>query len=126
MIRTLALAALLARGAPACGGGAAPVSDDRLRERQLAPYAKLMVDAGAGRWCSTSRQRPLAARRRRQSAAARGAPRPALRRAQARRVFAFGAPLGGAVAVRNGATLPVSGILGLSGTRVWPGSGINH
>jgi pimeloyl-ACP methyl ester carboxylesterase len=53
----------------------------------------------------------------------------AVRRAHAggtRRVFLMGASLGGAAAVQNGASLPVSGIVSLSGTRIWPGFGINH
>jgi alpha-beta hydrolase superfamily lysophospholipase len=44
----------------------------------------------------------------------------------ARRVFLMGASLGGAAAVQNGASLRVSGIVSLSGTRIWPGFGINH
>jgi alpha-beta hydrolase superfamily lysophospholipase len=43
-----------------------------------------------------------------------------------RRVFLMGASLGGAAAVQNGASLPVNGIISLSGTRIWPGFGINH
>jgi alpha-beta hydrolase superfamily lysophospholipase len=43
-----------------------------------------------------------------------------------RRVFLIGASLGGAAAVQNGASLRVSGIVSLSGTRIWPGYGINH
>jgi alpha-beta hydrolase superfamily lysophospholipase len=43
-----------------------------------------------------------------------------------RDVFLIGASLGGAAAVQNGASLPVSGIVSLSGTRIWPGYGINH
>ena len=43
-----------------------------------------------------------------------------------RRVFLMGASLGGAAAVQNGASLHVSGIVSLSGTRIWPGFGINH
>jgi alpha-beta hydrolase superfamily lysophospholipase len=53
----------------------------------------------------------------------------AVRRARAggtRRVFLMGASLGGAAAVQNGASLPVTGIVSLSGTRIWPGYGINH
>jgi pimeloyl-ACP methyl ester carboxylesterase len=53
----------------------------------------------------------------------------AVRRARtggARRVFLIGASLGGAAAVQNGSSLPVSGIVSLSGTRIWPGFGINH
>jgi alpha-beta hydrolase superfamily lysophospholipase len=41
-------------------------------------------------------------------------------------VFLIGASLGGAEAVQDGASLPVSGIVSLSGTRIWPGYGINH
>src|SRR5215218_2199518 len=44
----------------------------------------------------------------------------------ARRVFLMGASLGGAAAVQNGAALRVDGIISLSGTRIWPGFGINH
>jgi alpha-beta hydrolase superfamily lysophospholipase len=43
-----------------------------------------------------------------------------------RNVFLMGASLGGAAAVQNGASLQVSGIVSLSGTRIWPGFGINH
>jgi alpha-beta hydrolase superfamily lysophospholipase len=43
-----------------------------------------------------------------------------------RRVFLMGASLGGAAAVQNGASLDVSGIVSLSGTRIWPGFGINN
>jgi alpha-beta hydrolase superfamily lysophospholipase len=53
----------------------------------------------------------------------------AVRRARAggaRRVFLIGASLGGAAAVQNGASLPVTGIVSLSGTRIWRGFGINH
>jgi pimeloyl-ACP methyl ester carboxylesterase len=41
------------------------------------------------------------------------------------RVFLIGASMGGAAAVQNGAGLPVAGIVSLSGTRLWPGFGIN-
>jgi dienelactone hydrolase len=40
-------------------------------------------------------------------------------------VFLIGASMGGAAAVQNGAGLAVSGIVSLSGTRLWPGFGIN-
>jgi alpha-beta hydrolase superfamily lysophospholipase len=43
----------------------------------------------------------------------------------AKRVFLIGASMGGAAAVQNGAGLPVAGIVSLSGTRLWPGFGIN-
>jgi pimeloyl-ACP methyl ester carboxylesterase len=43
-----------------------------------------------------------------------------------RTVFLIGASLGGAAVVQNGAALPVDGIVSLSGTRIWPGYGINH
>jgi pimeloyl-ACP methyl ester carboxylesterase len=48
------------------------------------------------------------------------------REAGAQEVFVMGASLGGAAAVQNGASLPVDGIVSLSGTRIWPGFGINH
>jgi alpha-beta hydrolase superfamily lysophospholipase len=40
-------------------------------------------------------------------------------------VFLIGASMGGAAAVQNGARLAVSGIVSLSGTRLWAGYGIN-
>jgi alpha-beta hydrolase superfamily lysophospholipase len=43
----------------------------------------------------------------------------------AEHVFLIGASMGGAAAVQNGAGLPVAGIVSLSGTRLWPGFGIN-
>jgi pimeloyl-ACP methyl ester carboxylesterase len=42
------------------------------------------------------------------------------------RVFLIGSSMGGAAAVQNGAGLPVAGIVSLSGTRLWPGFGINR
>jgi alpha-beta hydrolase superfamily lysophospholipase len=45
---------------------------------------------------------------------------------ETRQVFLIGASLGGAAAVQNGASLHVDGIVSLSGTRIWPGFGINH
>lgn len=47
------------------------------------------------------------------------------RRDGARHVFLIGASMGGAAAVQNGGGLPVTGIASLSGTRLWPGFGIN-
>jgi pimeloyl-ACP methyl ester carboxylesterase len=44
----------------------------------------------------------------------------------AKRVFIVGASMGGAAAVQNGAGLPVAGLVSLSGTRLWPGYGINE
>jgi esterase/lipase len=44
----------------------------------------------------------------------------------AAKVFVIGASMGGAAAVQNGASLPVDGIVSLSGTRLWRGYGINH
>ncbi len=43
----------------------------------------------------------------------------------AEQVFLIGASMGGAAAVQNSAGLPVAGIVSLSGTRLWPGFGIN-
>jgi pimeloyl-ACP methyl ester carboxylesterase len=43
----------------------------------------------------------------------------------ARHVFLIGASMGGAAVVQNGAGLPVAGLISLSGTRLWPGFGIN-
>jgi uncharacterized protein len=44
----------------------------------------------------------------------------------ARRVFLIGASMGGAAVVQNAAGLPVTGLISLSGTRLWPGYGINR
>src|SRR6266545_5054314 len=44
----------------------------------------------------------------------------------AEHVFLIGASMGGAAAVQNSAGLPVAGIVSLSGTRLWPGFGINE
>jgi alpha-beta hydrolase superfamily lysophospholipase len=43
----------------------------------------------------------------------------------AEHVFLIGASMGGAAAVQNGAGLPTAGVVSLSGTRLWPGFGIN-
>jgi pimeloyl-ACP methyl ester carboxylesterase len=43
----------------------------------------------------------------------------------AEHLFLIGASMGGAASVQNGAGLPVSGIVSLSGTRLWPGFGVN-
>ncbi len=42
-----------------------------------------------------------------------------------RHVFLIGASMGGAAVVQNGAGLRVAGLVSLSGTRLWPGYGIN-
>jgi alpha-beta hydrolase superfamily lysophospholipase len=44
---------------------------------------------------------------------------------EAKHVFLIGASMGGAAVVQNGAGLRVDGIVSLSGTRLWPGYGIN-
>lgn len=43
----------------------------------------------------------------------------------AKHVFLIGASMGGAAVVQNGAGLRVDGLVSLSGTRLWPGYGIN-
>jgi alpha-beta hydrolase superfamily lysophospholipase len=43
----------------------------------------------------------------------------------AKRVFVIGASMGGAAVVQNGAGLRVDGLVSLSGTRLWPGYGVN-
>jgi dienelactone hydrolase len=43
----------------------------------------------------------------------------------ATRVFLIGASMGGAAAVQNSGGLPFAGVISLSGTRLWPGFGIN-
>lgn len=49
-----------------------------------------------------------------------------LERDGARRVFLVGASMGGAAAVQNSGGLPFTGVVSLSGTRLWPGFGINR
>jgi alpha-beta hydrolase superfamily lysophospholipase len=49
-----------------------------------------------------------------------------LRSDGARRVFLIGASMGGAAAVQNSGGLPLTGVVSLSGTRLWPGYGINR
>ena len=44
---------------------------------------------------------------------------------RAKHVFLVGASMGGAAVVQNGAGLRVDGLVSLSGTRLWPGYGIN-
>jgi len=44
---------------------------------------------------------------------------------RAKHVFLIGASMGGAAVVQNGAGLRVDGLVSLSGTRLWPGYGIN-
>jgi pimeloyl-ACP methyl ester carboxylesterase len=44
---------------------------------------------------------------------------------RAQHVFVIGASMGGAAVVQNGAGLTVDGLVSLSGTRLWPGFGIN-
>jgi uncharacterized protein len=48
-----------------------------------------------------------------------------LRSDGAKRVFVIGASMGGAAAVQNSGGLPLAGVVSLSGTRLWPGYGIN-
>jgi hypothetical protein len=48
-----------------------------------------------------------------------------LRSDGARRVFLIGASMGGAAAVQNSGGLPLTGVVSLSGTRLWAGYGIN-
>jgi pimeloyl-ACP methyl ester carboxylesterase len=48
-----------------------------------------------------------------------------LRGGGARRVFLIGASMGGAAAVQNSGGLPLTGVVSLSGTRLWSGFGIN-
>jgi pimeloyl-ACP methyl ester carboxylesterase len=43
----------------------------------------------------------------------------------ARHVFLLGASMGGAAVVQNTASIRVDGLISLSGTRLWPGYGVN-
>jgi alpha-beta hydrolase superfamily lysophospholipase len=44
----------------------------------------------------------------------------------AKHVFLVGASMGGAAVVQNSGGLPVAGVVSLSGTRLWPGFGVNR
>ena len=92
------------------------------------PYAKTLVDAGLrvlafdfrGNGHSARPPKHLLAYRNDFAAAAKqlhadGAPQ----------VFLVGASMGGAAAVQNSAGLRLAGVVSLSGTRLWPGYGIN-
>jgi pimeloyl-ACP methyl ester carboxylesterase len=93
------------------------------------PYAKTLVDAGLhvlafdfrGNGHSARPSKNWLAYRRDFAAAIE-----LLRTRGATRVFLIGASMGGAAAVQNGAGLPLAGVVSLSGTRLWPGYGINR
>jgi pimeloyl-ACP methyl ester carboxylesterase len=92
------------------------------------PYAKTLVDAGLHVLAFDFRGNGHSARPAKNWLAYRRDFAAALRRLRAdgaTRVFLVGASMGGAAAVQNSAGLPVAGIVSLSGTRLWPGYGIN-
>jgi dienelactone hydrolase len=92
------------------------------------PYAKTLIGAGLrvlafdfrGNGHSASPSTNALAYRRDFAAAVKY-----LKREGATRVFLIGASMGGAAAVQNSGGLPFSGVVSLSGTRLWSGFGIN-
>ncbi len=92
------------------------------------PYAKTLASAGLrvlafdfrGNGHSASPRKHVLAYRRDFAAALRH-----LRGGGAAHVFLIGASMGGAAAVQNAGGLPLAGVVSLSGTRLWPGFGIN-
>jgi pimeloyl-ACP methyl ester carboxylesterase len=93
------------------------------------PYAKTLVDAGLrvlafdfrGNGQSAQPGKNRLAYRRDFAAAIKR-----LRSDGARRIFLIGASMGGAAAVQNSGGLPLTGVVSLSGTRLWSGFGINR
>jgi pimeloyl-ACP methyl ester carboxylesterase len=93
------------------------------------PYAKTLVDAGLrvlafdfrGNGHSGRPSKNVLAYRRDFAAAIKR-----LRADGARRVFLIGASMGGAAAVQNSGGLPLTGVVSLSGTRLWTGYGVNR
>jgi pimeloyl-ACP methyl ester carboxylesterase len=92
------------------------------------PYAKTLVDAGLrvlafdfrGNGHSARPSKNRLAYRRDFTAAIKQ-----LRTDGATHVFLIGASMGGAAAVQNSGGLPLTGVVSLSGTRLWSGYGIN-
>jgi len=92
-------------------------------------YAKTLVAAGLRVVAFDFRGNGLSRRPTRSALALGRDLAAAVERAQADgggRVFLIGASMGGAAAVQNGAGLPVAGVVSLSGTRLWPGFGLNR
>ena len=92
------------------------------------PYAKTLVDAGLRVLAFDFRGHGHSARPSKHSLAYRSDFAAAVKQLHADgapRVFLVGASMGGAAAVQNSAGLPLAGIVSLSGTRLWPGYGIN-
>jgi pimeloyl-ACP methyl ester carboxylesterase len=92
------------------------------------PYAKTLVNSGLrvlafdfrGNGHSARPSKNVLAYRRDFTAALKQ-----IRDDGARRVFLIGASMGGAAAVQNSGGLPLTGVVSLSGTRLWAGFGIN-
>lgn len=93
------------------------------------PYAKTLIAAGLrvlafdfrGNGQSVRPARNVLSYRRDFAAAIKQ-----LERGGASKVFLIGASMGGAAAVQNSGGLPLAGVVSLSGTRLWPGFGINR
>jgi alpha-beta hydrolase superfamily lysophospholipase len=92
------------------------------------PYAKTLVDVGLHVLAFDFRGNGRSARPAKRWLAYRSDFAAAVKQLHADgapQVFLVGASMGGAAAVQNSAGLPVAGIVSLSGTRLWPGYGIN-
>jgi pimeloyl-ACP methyl ester carboxylesterase len=92
------------------------------------PYAKTLLDAGLRVLAFDFRGNGHSAQPTKNALAYRRDFRAAidqLRSDGATRVFLIGASMGGAAAVQNSGGLPLTGVVSLSGTRLWAGYGIN-
>jgi dienelactone hydrolase len=93
------------------------------------PYASTLVRAGLGVLAFDYRDYGLSGRPAKHWLLLGNDLAAAVARARAtgaKRVFLMGASLGGAAVVQNTASLQVAGRISLSGTRLWPGYGINE
>jgi pimeloyl-ACP methyl ester carboxylesterase len=92
------------------------------------PYANTLVDAGLRVLAFDFRGNGHSAQPTMTALAYRRDFRTAIKQLRsdgARRVFLIGASMGGAAAVQNSGGLPLTGVVSLSGTRLWSGFGIN-
>jgi uncharacterized protein len=92
------------------------------------PYAKTLLDAGLRVLAFDFRGNGHSARPTQHALAYRRDFRAAIKQLRgdgATRVFLIGASMGGAAAVQNSGGMPLTGVVSLSGTRLWAGYGIN-
>jgi dienelactone hydrolase len=92
------------------------------------PYAKSLVDEGLRVLAFDFRNNGHSAHSSKNALAYRRDFTAAIKQLRgdgARRVFLIGASMGGAAAVQNSGGLPLTGVVSLSGTRLWSGFGIN-